>query len=128
MRHPLLCAICIAGLAIATGCQRGTEADRTADRDESAAGQGRQTEPGEAAEGAGQAIGDAGVTAKVHAQLAADEGLRTLTGIDVTTENGVVRLSGEVPTAADRRRAEEVAMKVDGVRSVRNDLRVKPQK
>jgi osmotically-inducible protein OsmY len=109
-------------MALAFGCapERGSDADRTADR----AAEGVEREGRQGAEGARGAIGDAATTTKVHAQLAADEGLRTLTSINVDTENGVVRLHGEVPTAAAKQRAEEVARKVDGVTSVRNELRV----
>lgn len=120
MRNRLLYAICAAGLAIGVACNtdRRGEADRTADRTAEQAE--RHTE------GAREAVSDAATTASVHAQLAADEGLRTLTSIDVTTENGVVRLSGEVPDEATKQRIEEVARKVDGVRSVENNLRVRP--
>lgn len=126
MRNRLLYGICVAGMALAIGCapERGSDADRTADR----TAEGVEHDGRQAAEGARGAIGDAATTTKVHAQLAADEGLRTLTSINVDTENGVVRLHGEVPTAAAKQRAAEVARKVDGVTSVRNELRVAGEK
>lgn len=47
--------------------------------------------------------------------------------INVDTEKGVVTLFGTVPTEATRRAAEAEVKKVDGVRSVENELQVVPQ-
>src|SRR5882762_5999354 len=44
--------------------------------------------------------------------------------IDVTAADGKVTLWGTAATAAERRRAESVAAKVDGVRSVDNEIKV----
>ena len=44
--------------------------------------------------------------------------------IDVTAADGKVTLWGTAATAAERRRAESVASKVDGVRSVDNQIKV----
>lgn len=44
--------------------------------------------------------------------------------IDVTVEDGTVRLKGRVPDAWSRRHAEEAAIGVSGVRIVQNDLLV----
>lgn len=98
-------------LVVALGCspERRGEAERTG---EGAAGQ------------TGQALDDMTITGRVNAQLAADEGLRAMTGINVDTENGVVRLSGTVPNQEAKQRAERAALQVDGVRSVENNLRV----
>jgi hyperosmotically inducible periplasmic protein len=110
MTNRLLAVFCILGLAAFTvACpDRRGEADRAAEREE-------RTFP---------EFQDATITGRVHAQLATDEGLRTLTDIDVTTEDGVVRLEGEVPNENMRQRAEAVAKQVDGVRRVQNDLKV----
>jgi hyperosmotically inducible protein len=133
MTHRLLSVICMLALALGLGCsreQRG-EAERAG---EGAAGQaeragedaaGRAGRAGEDAAGrAGQAVDDMTVTARVKSHLAADEGLRTVTDINVDTEDGVVRLSGTVPTEEAKQMAEKVAARAEGVRSVQNDLRV----
>ena len=44
--------------------------------------------------------------------------------IDVTAADGKVTLWGTAATAAERKRAESVASKVDGVRSVDNQIKV----
>ena len=44
--------------------------------------------------------------------------------IDVTAADGKVSLWGAVTTDAERRRAAQLAQKVDGVRSVDNQLKV----
>lgn len=70
----------------------------------------------------------AALTTKVKSALAADVGLRTVTGIDVDSADGVVTLKGKVASAGAKRRAEQVAKKVDGVRSVKNELRIEAQR
>jgi hypothetical protein len=44
--------------------------------------------------------------------------------IDVTAADGKVTLWGTAATAAERKRAESVASKIDGVRSVDNEIKV----
>lgn len=44
--------------------------------------------------------------------------------VSVTTENSVVSLSGSVKTPAARIKAAAVARKVEGVKQVKNDLKV----
>lgn len=44
--------------------------------------------------------------------------------IDVTAADGKVSLWGAVPTQAQRRRAAQLAAKVDGVKSIDNQLKV----
>ena len=67
---------------------------------------------------------NAALTAKVKSALAADVGLRTLK-IDVDSMGNTVTLKGAVDSADTRRRVEEVARKVDGVATVRNELTVR---
>jgi hyperosmotically inducible periplasmic protein len=67
---------------------------------------------------------NATLTAKVKSALAADVGLRTLK-IDVDSMGNTVTLKGAVDSAETRRKAEEVARKVDGVATVRNELTVR---
>jgi osmotically-inducible protein OsmY len=67
---------------------------------------------------------DSWLTTKVKSALAADVGLKTLTGINVDTTGSVVTLKGSVDTAANKSRAEQVARGVEGVSSVKNELAV----
>ncbi len=81
----------------------------------------------EEARGAGRTIGtganDAWLWVKTRFDLAAVDDLRDST-INVDVDNGVVTLTGTVASAAQRTRAEQSAKSVEGVRSVRNQLRV----
>jgi hyperosmotically inducible protein len=72
---------------------------------------------------AGSAAGDAALTAKVKTKFLADTSISGLK-IDVDTKNDVVTLSGTVPSAAEKRRAVEVAKATDGVKSVVDNLKV----
>lgn len=67
---------------------------------------------------------DSWLTTKVKSALAADVGLKTLTGINVDTTGSVVTLKGSVDTATNKSRAEQVARGVEGVSSVKNELTV----
>lgn len=60
---------------------------------------------------------------KVRAALAATKGLNAK-GVDVTARNGQVSLFGTTPTERQRRGLEKVAAGVDGVTSVRNEIKV----
>jgi len=71
---------------------------------------------------------NAALTTKVKTALAKDAGARTMTSIDVDSEQGVVTLKGKVETAETKKKAEEIAKKVDGVKSVKNQLRVEAKK
>jgi len=68
---------------------------------------------------------DATVTSNVKAKLAADSTLAGST-INVDTKDGVVTLSGTVNTDADKAKAEQLAKSAEGVKSVTNNLTVKP--
>jgi LysM repeat protein len=65
-------------------------------------------------------------TAAVRAALALDAQTRAY-DVAVTTEGGVVSLSGEVGSASARERAEALAREVRGVRAVQNGLRIPGQ-
>jgi osmotically-inducible protein OsmY len=71
----------------------------------------------------GEAVDDTTLTTTVKAQLAAEKA-STLTRVGVDTYNSVVTLTGVVPSAADRARAEEVTRRVKGVRGVNNNLQI----
>ena len=72
---------------------------------------------------AGQNVDDATITASVKSTLVADKAAN-LTRIDVDTNSGVVALNGTVESAEQKTRAEQLARRVDGVRSVINNLQV----
>jgi osmotically-inducible protein OsmY len=73
----------------------------------------------------GQTIDDATVTARVKAALIEDPQTKAYQ-IDVDTYQQAVKLNGFVDSEAARVRASAVARGVDGVKSVDNDLTVKP--
>jgi hyperosmotically inducible periplasmic protein len=71
----------------------------------------------------GEKMDDAKITTAVKTKLTADR-MKNLVDVSVETDDGVVRLSGKVPTAEDKFQAERVARRTNGVREVRNELRV----
>jgi hyperosmotically inducible protein len=72
-----------------------------------------------------EALHDTTITGKVKTALAADVGLKTMTNINVDTDNnGVVTLKGKADSADQKKRAEQVAKKVSGVKSVKNQITV----
>ena len=82
----------------------------------------------EKAHAAGRAIADATldarITTAIKAKLAADSGLGSFS-ISVNTTDGVVTLSGSVPSAEHISKAISIAMDVDGVTKVISTLQVK---
>jgi hyperosmotically inducible periplasmic protein len=82
-----------------------------------------QKKASDATQSAGDATKDAALTAAVKTKFLADTKISGLK-IDVDTQNGVVTLSGTVPTAAERTRAVNTAKETDGVKSVVNHLKV----
>jgi hyperosmotically inducible protein len=66
-------------------------------------------------------VDDNKLTAMVLTGLKADKELNPLR-IDVDTHDGVVTLSGSVPSAAAKARASEIAQNVKNVKSVNNQL------
>ena len=79
--------------------------------------QGRQTNT--------EYVSDATLTTKVHTALANDVGMRTMYSINVDSDKGVVTLKGKVDSEATKQRAGDVAKRVSGVNSVKNELQVK---
>ncbi len=75
-------------------------------------------------EGTGEYIDDAVITTKVKAAIFNEPTLKA-TEINVETFKGVVQLSGFVSSAQSMEKAIEVARKVKGVKSVKNDMRLK---
>lgn len=60
---------------------------------------------------------DAWITTKVKSELATTKGIKS-TDISVSTSDGVVTLTGSVATAKVKAKAEHVAKRVKGVKSV----------
>ncbi|MGP1614170.1 MAG: BON domain-containing protein, partial [Pollutimonas bauzanensis] len=69
-------------------------------------------------------VDDSVITTKVKAAILNEPTLK-VAEINVETFKGVVQLSGFVGSQADIRKAVEVARKVGGVKSVKNDMRIK---
>ena len=75
-------------------------------------------------ESTGEYIDDSAITAKVKADLLADDILKGFQ-VSVETYKGIVQLSGFVDTQATKDRAGSIARKVAGVKEVKNNLIVK---
>jgi osmotically-inducible protein OsmY len=75
-------------------------------------------------EGTGEYVDDSVITAKVKAAILNDSSLK-VNEINVETFKGVVQLSGFVRSQTDTDKAVQVARGVAGVKSVKNDMRVK---
>lgn len=78
-----------------------------------------------AASNAGKVISDSAITTKIKSKLAANQGLSSF-DIHVETTNGVVTLTGTVDNASARELAGKIASGTDGVKSVDNNVEVKP--
>lgn len=72
----------------------------------------------------GSGLEDGWIHLKVRAALAAVDDLRDST-INVDVDNNVVTLRGSVASAASKTKAADAARKVEGVKSVTNNLEVK---
>ncbi|MGF6529278.1 MULTISPECIES: BON domain-containing protein [Paraburkholderia] len=79
--------------------------------------------PSASSETIGQHVDDGTITTKVKADLLGAKNVKS-THIHVKTRQGVVWLTGTVPTSDDKSAAAEVAKDVDGVASVKNHLKV----
>jgi osmotically-inducible protein OsmY len=76
-------------------------------------------------ESMGAYIDDAAITTAVKARYADDKNVDA-TSISVETLNGTVMLSGFAKNNTERSTAEELAWKVQGVKSVKNEITVRP--
>jgi osmotically-inducible protein OsmY len=75
-------------------------------------------------EGTGEYLDDSAITTKVKAAVFNEPTLKSAE-INVETFKGVVQLSGFVSSKAAESKAVEVARSVGGVKSVKNDMRIK---
>jgi osmotically-inducible protein OsmY len=75
-------------------------------------------------EGTGEYVDDTVITSKVKTAIFDEPTLKSAE-INVETFKGVVQLSGFVSSAANESTAVQVARNVGGVKSVKNDMRLK---
>lgn len=75
-------------------------------------------------EGTGEYVDDAVITTKVKAAIFNEPSLKSAE-INVETFKGTVQLSGFVKDQADTHKAVKAASGVKGVKSVKNDMRLK---
>jgi osmotically-inducible protein OsmY len=74
--------------------------------------------------GTGEYFDDTVITTKVKTAILQESSLKSAE-INVETFKGVVQLSGFVNSPADINKAVEVTRRVEGVKSVKNDMRAK---
>ena len=75
-------------------------------------------------EGTGEYVDDVLITSKVKAAILGESTLKSAE-INVETFKGIVQLSGFVNSQADINKAVEITRGVKGVKSVKNDMRLK---
>lgn len=75
-------------------------------------------------ESTGQYLDDSAITGKVKAAILNEKTLSSAE-INVETFKGIVQLSGFVSSTANIERAVTITREVNGVRSVKNDMRLK---
>ena len=110
--------------ATATPAVANTNSNRAPSRQEYEANKERYNrEAKESGRRVGTGANDTWLWIKTRFDLAAADDLRDST-INVDVENDIVTLSGTVASAAQKTRAEQVAKTVEGVKSVRNQLKV----
>jgi osmotically-inducible protein OsmY len=71
----------------------------------------------------GATANDATITASIKTKFLADDDVSGLK-IDVDTTDGVVTLTGNVKTAAEKAEAIRIARETDGVKSVEDRLKI----
>jgi hyperosmotically inducible protein len=136
-RLPLLAALALSVALAACGRQPGDErsagqrldgavadakqAAQSVKHEAQQAVAGAEKSATHAAEATAKASADLAITAKVNAALAVDDKLQALQ-IRVDTRAGQVTLTGKAPDARSRERATTLALAVNGVREVDNQL------
>jgi osmotically-inducible protein OsmY len=119
------------GGSLLAGCQQrtstvdtpsGSRSTTTVEASPAMKEAGRETK--EAAAKAGDAMGDAAITAKVKTAFMADPDVKALQ-INVDTKDGVVALKGAVDGRTNVDKAVQIARGIDGVKSVDNQLTVR---
>ena len=73
----------------------------------------------------GSQVSDSSITAAVKTKMVGDDDVKAR-NIDVTTDHGIVYLTGRVATQHEKDQAERLARSCDGVRDVVNHLEIQP--
>ena len=102
LRTQIASAIAVVALVTASGC---------------AVTRGQET--------TGAYIDDAAITSSVKARFVGNKEVDA-SSIKVETLNGTVMLSGFAKNASEKESAESIAMNVKGVKSVKNEIAVRP--
>jgi osmotically-inducible protein OsmY len=76
-------------------------------------------------ESTGEYIDDSAITTKIKTALIEDKAVKA-TEVTVETFKGTVQLSGFASSRAEIDRAVQLARQVTGVKTVRNDIQLKP--
>jgi hyperosmotically inducible protein len=66
---------------------------------------------------------DSWITTKIRSRMFIDPNVKNM-NVDVTTNNGVVTLTGQVTDQAAKTAAEAIAKQIDGVKKVNNQLTI----
>lgn len=101
------------------------EAGREAARETREAGRDTKDAARDATGTAGRTMSDGWIKSKIAAQYVTEDSLDN-SDIDIDITSGAVVLSGAVRTAAARDRATAIAKATDGVKSVKNNLKIDP--
>jgi len=75
---------------------------------------------------AGKAVTDGWIKSKIYSQYVTEDALDD-SDLDIDVTKGAVVLNGTVKSDAGRSRAEAIAKATDGVKSVKNNLKVTPK-
>ena len=102
LRTPLAALVAAAALVVTSGC---------------AVTRGQET--------TGAYVDDASITTSVKAKMVEDKNVDA-SAIKVETLNGEVMLSGFAKNPTEKNTAENIAMKVKGVKTVQNNIAVRP--
>ncbi|HYE88655.1 MAG TPA: BON domain-containing protein [Vicinamibacterales bacterium] len=109
-----------------TADQAERAAERTADKTERAADRAAD-KTANATRSTGRAIDDGWIKSKIYAQYLTDwNTVLDDSNIDVDVDNNMVTLSGTVKTAEAKAKAVSIAKATDGVKGVKDNLRVVP--
>jgi len=111
-------------IAPATGSNMAAKADRAGDKTV-AAGEKAADKTVSATKKTGRAIDDGWIKSKIYAQYLADwNTVLNDSDIDIDVDNNVVTLNGTVKTNEAKTKAVSIAKATDGVKSVKDNLRV----
>ena len=129
-RYALVGAVAL--LAALAGCNRHEDARTPGQKLDGAIAETKQSSEeakakvNQAVADASSAVSDATIITKINASLVADDKLKA-GHIDVKASDGRVILSGTAPDSESQSRATSLALAVNGVRSVDNQLVVAPK-